>query len=144
MWRVTDDLLRSGVAVEFADKSWAVFRRPVSQVRNEGFNLLASRIPQIRSAAGISGVSFDEIGIELMLTNQKAEATTEAWVAILMTIIVRSRSGLLRIGWTKGLRFPPKLFDRAETDAIGLSKSTIDSARFRDPHLRASDEERHA
>jgi hypothetical protein len=68
------DLLRCRVAVQLAEKAGAVFRRPVSQVRNEGFNLLASGIPQVRSAARIGGIGFDEIGIEPVVADQKTEA----------------------------------------------------------------------
>jgi hypothetical protein len=61
------DLVWYGIAVEFAEKARAVFRCPVSEVRNESFDLRASGIPQVRSTAGIGGVGFNQIGIELML-----------------------------------------------------------------------------
>ena len=65
-----------------------IFRRPVSKIRNERFNLFASGISQVRGTAGVGGISFDEIGIEVMLTDQKTEAIAEARVSILMTIVV--------------------------------------------------------
>ena len=38
--------------------------------------------------AGIGGISFNEIGIEVMLTDEDAEAITETRVPILMTIVI--------------------------------------------------------
>jgi hypothetical protein len=61
--------VRYGIAVELAEKGWAVFGRPVCEVPNEGFNLLARGIPQVRGTAGIGGIGFDEIGIKLMLAD---------------------------------------------------------------------------
>jgi hypothetical protein len=84
------DLVWCGIAVELAEKARAVFRCPVSEVRNEGFNLLASGIPQVRSTAGICGISFNKVGIELMLADQEAKAITEARVPVLMTIVICS------------------------------------------------------
>jgi hypothetical protein len=63
------DLVWYGIAVEFAEKARAVFRCPVSEVRNESFDLRARSIPQVRSTAGIGGIGFDEICIELMLSD---------------------------------------------------------------------------
>ncbi len=53
---------------------------------------ICSRVASRRlgSTAGIGSISFDEIGIELMLTDQKTEAIAEARVPILTTIVICS------------------------------------------------------
>jgi hypothetical protein len=50
--------------------------------------LLARGISQVRGAAEIRGIGLDQICVELMLADQKAEAITEAWIAVLVTIDV--------------------------------------------------------
>ncbi len=62
--------MRCGIAVELAEKGWAVFRRPAREVRDEAFNLLARGISQVRGTAEIGGISFDQIRVELMLADQ--------------------------------------------------------------------------
>jgi hypothetical protein len=49
--------------------------------------LLSVGIPQVRSTARIGGISFNEVGIELVLADKKTEAVTEARRATLMTIV---------------------------------------------------------
>jgi hypothetical protein len=44
------------------------------------------------------------------------------------------------LGWGVGFEFPSKLFDRAQTDAIGFSESTIDGTCFGDAHFSTSNE----
>jgi hypothetical protein len=75
-----------------------------------------------------------------MLTNQEAKPIAEANVTVLMTMSIRSGSDFWRSRWTKGLRFPPKLFDRAKADAISFSESTIDGPRFSHTHFSAPNE----
>jgi hypothetical protein len=133
-------LLRSGIAVELAEKGRAVFRRQVSQIRNEGFDPLPRRISQVRSTAGIGGISFDQVGIELMLPDQKAEAIAETRIPILMTIVVWGRRGLLRTRWNVGSRFPTEFLNGAKAYAISLPEGAVDSAGLSNSHLCASDE----
>jgi hypothetical protein len=77
-----------------------------------------------------------------MLANQKTKAVAEARVPTLMTIVICSGCGSLGIGRTKGLRFPSKLLDRAEADAVGLPESAVNGASLGHAHLGASNERR--
>ena len=49
------------------------------QVIDKGFDLLSAGIVKGRSPAVIGGIRFHQRGIELMLTNQKAEAISKSW-----------------------------------------------------------------
>jgi hypothetical protein len=70
-----------------------------------------------------------------MLANQKAETVTEAWILILVAVVLGSRSGCLEIELHIGLGFPPKLLNGAEADAVSLAESAIDCSGFGDPHF---------
>ena len=54
----------------------------------KAFDLLSGGIPQVRSTARIGGIRFDEVGIELMLADQKAETITESSMTVLMAIVI--------------------------------------------------------
>ena len=56
-------------AIELAEEGRAVFRGPFGEIANEAFDLLARGVSQIQSATEIGSISFDEIGIKLMLTD---------------------------------------------------------------------------
>jgi hypothetical protein len=77
-----------------------------------------------------------------MLADQKTKAIAEARVPILMTMVIGSGWASLRIRRTKRLRFPPKLFDRAEADAVSLPESTVDGRRLGHAHLGAPNQRR--
>jgi len=94
--------------------------RPNQLVGYESLDLLSRGIPQIGSAAGGGGVSPDKIGIELMLANQKAEAISKTSMTVLVTVGLRRGSGLLRVGRALRPRFPTKLLDGAEANAVSL------------------------
>jgi hypothetical protein len=104
--------------------------------------LVAGGIPQVGSTAEIGSISFDQIGVELMLTDQQAELITKRSVALLMSIVDGWGSWPLRIRGTSGHRFPTKLFDRTNADPVGLPKSAIYGSGFGHTHLGASDERR--
>src|SRR5689334_6049877 len=132
--------MRCGIAVELAKKGRAIFGGPIAQVRNEVFNLLSGGIPQVRSTAGIGGIGFHEIGIELMLADQNAEAIAKARVSILMTIVAGSGRGFLAARCGVGPRFPAEFLDGAKADSVCLPKSPINCPGLRHPHLGASNE----
>ncbi|PYU30019.1 MAG: hypothetical protein DMG31_15170 [Acidobacteria bacterium] len=134
--------MRCAIAVELAEKGWTVFRRPVSQVRNEVFDLFSRGISQVRGTAEIGGISFDQIGIELMLADQEAKAIAESGVTVLMTSVDCGGSGSLRIGWTIGLRFPAEFLDRTEADTVSFPKSAIDGSGFSHAHFGTPNERR--
>ena len=55
----------------------AVFLGPIGQVGDEALDLFAGSFAESLGAAEIDGVGLDEVGIELMLADQLAEAVTD-------------------------------------------------------------------
>jgi hypothetical protein len=69
-----DTFFLARIAVELAEQSVAIFLGPVGQVRDEVLDLFAGGFAQGLHAAEIGGVGLDQVGIELMLANELAEA----------------------------------------------------------------------
>ena len=72
--------LAAEIAVELAEQSVAVFLGPVGQVGDEGFDLFAGGLTEGFGAAEVYSVRLHEIGIELVLADQLAEAVTDPGV----------------------------------------------------------------
>src|SRR5207302_7845728 len=68
---------RAEIAVELAEQGIAVLLRPLSQLSDEVLNLLASGVAQSLGPAKISRIGLDQVGIELMLANDLAEAVAD-------------------------------------------------------------------
>jgi hypothetical protein len=62
-------------------------------VRDEAFDLLASGFAQGLSATKIDGVGLDQVGIELMLADQLAEAVADFGTAVVSVLAID------RLGW---------------------------------------------
>jgi hypothetical protein len=65
---------------------------------DEGFNQLSAGFLENFGAAEVGGIGLDECGIEIELSNQKAELVPQSGLAVTRTIsIARKRRGLLRM-----------------------------------------------
>jgi hypothetical protein len=123
------DLRLFGIAIEVTEKGVAIRGDTLGQMVNEGFDLITTGISQSCGSAVVSGIGLHEAGIELMLTNQKAETITQSGVAV-----VSDRRGSVA---TEPLWCATKLFDGAETNAIGFSQCAINGASLGDSHFGA-------
>jgi hypothetical protein len=81
------DLLRLWIAIEVTEKGLAIGGGALGKVVNEGLDLITTGVSKGCGAAVIGRVGFHEAGIELMLADQQAEAVTESWLTILVTIV---------------------------------------------------------
>jgi hypothetical protein len=54
----------------------------LGQIIYEGLDGVAAGFTQSSGAAIVSGIGFDEFGIELMLTDQKAQTVPEAGLTV--------------------------------------------------------------
>ena len=131
-------LLGWSKAVEFAEKTRAIPSGPLSEVGNEGLDQIPAGLAEFLSAAEISGIKFDQGGIELMLADQKTKSVTKSWLAI---------AGAVPIGMAGSDSLPtcgfgsrgkiPELFDRTESNAISLAQGPVNGASFGYAHLGA-------
>ena len=95
-------------------------------------------------ATEIYGVGLDQVGIELMLADQLAEAVADLGAAVV------SVPSIDRLGWEflrlaggesrfgKGADF----LDRADADAVGLPQGPVDRSSLGNTHLSAMDQRR--
>ena len=74
------------VGVEFADQRISVFFRGGREVGDKGLDQLTAGAAEGRGAAEVRGISFHEIGIEVVLADQKAELIAEPWLAIAISV----------------------------------------------------------
>jgi len=84
-------LIITGIAVQLAKQGVAVFLGPLRQMSHKAFHLLAGGFRESLSAAEIDGVGLDEVGIELVLADQLAEAVADFRTAV---VSVRAIDGL--------------------------------------------------
>jgi hypothetical protein len=77
-----------------------------------------------------------------VLADQQAEAVAETRLAGVATFSVHG--GVALIGWPGRVwsGCPAKLFERTESDAVGLAEGAVDGAGFGDAHLGAVDQRR--
>ena len=131
--------LLGGIAVELAEQGIAVFLGPVRQVRDEGFYLFTGSIAKRLDAAEVCRIRLDQVGIELMLTDDLAESIANG--ATMPFPFVGCGGNFFDSGDGWG-RFGdgPDFFDRADADPVGLAQGTIHRARFGDSHLGTVDE----
>ena len=54
---------------------------------DEGFDLIRAGIAQRGGAAVVSGIGFDEAGIEMVLADQQAEAVAEARLTVVVAVV---------------------------------------------------------
>jgi hypothetical protein len=131
------------IAIELADESVAIFRGAHCQIVDEGFDLITAGISESGGSAVVGSIGLHESSIELMLTDEQAQAVAEARLGVVVAIIfVRGSLGLN--GWAGriGSRSPAEFLDRTEPDAIGFSEGAVDGASFGDAHLGAVDQGR--
>src|SRR5207237_8494485 len=70
------------IAVELAEQGIPIFFGPVSEMSNEGFDLLARGLAQGLSRAEVRRIGLHQDGIELMLADDLAEAVADCRAAI--------------------------------------------------------------
>src|ERR1700722_1016582 len=104
---------------------------------DEGFNLLARGFAEGLRTAEIDSVRLDEVGIELVLADQLAEAVTDLGSAVVSVLSIdRLRREFLRLpGGRSGFRKRPDFLDRADADAVSLAQGPVDRPGFGHPHL---------
>jgi len=124
-----------GIAVEVADEAVAVFGGPFSQVVDESLDQVSAGLPQHSGSAVVSGVKFDQGGVELMLADKLTEAVAESRLAIAHVRFSRPIGHLRAFG--RG-REGPEFLDRAEADTISLAEGPIDRPGLGHAHLGAS------
>src|SRR5207302_1225221 len=115
--------------------------RPVRQVRDEVFNLLAGGFAQGLRPTEVDGVSLDQGGIQLVLADDLAQTVADFGAAVIA--IGRLWREFLRIsGGLRSFSEGPDLLCGADADAVGLSQSAVHSPCFCHAHLSASHEKR--
>jgi hypothetical protein len=143
------------IAVQLAEQGIAVFFCPISEMNDEVLDLLAGGIAQGLGAAEIYGVRLHQIGIELVLPNELAEAITNPR-SISISISVMAMATIVvpnRLGWelTCLFRFTIRLngtsersdfLNRADANPIRFAQSAINSPSFGYAHLGAVHERR--
>ena len=125
------------VGVEFADQGIAVFFRGRREVGDKGLDQLAAGAAEGRGAAEVRGIGFHEIGIEVVLADQKAELIAEPRLAVAISVggmPVRRRGNR---GGSRRTRERTQLLDRAKADPVGLAQGAVDGASFGDAQLGA-------
>jgi hypothetical protein len=130
-----------GERVELAEEALSVFLGRSRQVGYEGLDRFTAGVTEGLSAAELSGICLNKIGIEVVLADQKAETITEPRLTIVRA--VRRVSPFRFRGKGGGLRRtrqPSELFDRAEADAIGFPQCAVNGTSFGDTHLGTTDE----
>ena len=76
------------VAVELAEQGITVFLGPVGQVSDKGLDLLAGRFAEGFGTAEIDRIGLHQVGIELMLADQLAEAVADFGAAVVPVLSV--------------------------------------------------------
>lgn len=84
------DLRRLGIAVEFGKKASVVFAGPFSEVIDEGFDHIPAGASQLFGSAELSGIALHEMGIELVLADQEAQAIAQPRLGTVRTIAIRA------------------------------------------------------
>ena len=64
---------RSSVGIEFADEPVSIFLGECRELSDKGFNQVTAGFFQGLCTAEIGGVSFHEVGIEIVLADQQAK-----------------------------------------------------------------------
>jgi len=91
--------------------------------------------------AEIDGVGLDEVGIELMLADDLAEAVADFRAAVVP--VGGLRREVLRVpGERSGVGKRTNPLDRADADAVGFAQGPVYSPGFGHPHLGAMDQGR--
>jgi hypothetical protein len=132
-------LLGLGIAIEVTDQTGPVFGGPLGQVVDEIGDQFPTGLAEGSGAAEVSGIAFDQGGIELMLADQLAEAIAQPGLAVVRGRAVPGRNStsllLLSVRRPKGSEF----FDRTKTDPVGLAQGPVDGPGLGHPHLGPED-----
>jgi len=129
----------SGIAVQLADQGVAVFFGPICEMSHKAFDLLPGGLAEGLGAAEGDGVGLHQVGIELVLADQLAEAVAD-FRATVVSILAIDRLGwkLLRFARCR-IRFGERadLLDRTDADTVGLAQRPVDRSGLGHPHLGA-------
>ena len=112
---------------------------------DKAFDLLAGGFAEGLGAAELDGVGLDQVGIELMLADELAEAVADFGAAVVSVLAIdRLGRELLRLPGGRS-RFGKRadFLDRADADAVGLAQGPVDRPGLGHPHLGAVDQGRH-
>jgi hypothetical protein len=135
------NLLGLCVTIQFAKESITILGGGFRQVIDKGLDPIPAGIPKDGGPAEIGGVTLDETGIELVLTDQEAKPIAKTGLANSGAVPgSRVGSGSIR-GLDEGTA-GAELFDRAQTDAVGLAQGAIDGSSLGDAHLGTADQGR--
>ncbi|MHB8617569.1 MAG: hypothetical protein ACYC93_16050 [Candidatus Acidiferrales bacterium] len=83
------NLLHLGKTAEFREKSIAILKGPFGEVVDERLDHIAAGGSQLFGSAELGGIAFHEIGIELVLADQQAEAIAKPRLAIVRAVAIR-------------------------------------------------------
>ena len=127
-------LHRMSIGIEFADEPVSILLGECRELSDKRFNQVTAGFFQGLCTAEIGGVSFHEVGIEVVLTDQQAKSVPQSRLVIARAV----RSMLTaRLRWS-GQRFwrrrkMPELFDTAKPNPVGFAQSAIDGTGLSDP-----------
>jgi hypothetical protein len=81
-------------------------------MRDKGLNQIATGVFEDRSAAKVSGVRFDQYGIEVVLADEHTQSVSQSRLTVVRTIPVRLLDGILLLpGRTGGTGKPAQLLN---------------------------------
>jgi hypothetical protein len=127
--------LASAIAVELANQSVAIFGGDFRQMSDERLDLLPAGLAYVICAAKLSGIPLHLRRVEMVLADKEAQLVAEPGRAIGR---LRRKFPYIRFRLTAGWK-RSDLFHRADPDSIRLAQRAIDSTRFSNTHLGATD-----
>src|SRR5207245_5896739 len=112
---------------------------PVSEMSNEGFDLLARGLAQGLSRAEVRRIGLHQDGIELMLADDLAEAVADLRAAIVSIGRLRWELPCLPLRLRR-ISSGSELLHRAQADPVCLAQGTVHGARLGHAHFGAANE----
>src|SRR5438876_9831269 len=108
---------------------------------NEVLDLLACGFAQSLDPTKISSIGLHQVGIELVLPDDLAQAIADLWASVVP--VSRLRRELARLlPRLRGMGSRSDFLDRADADTVCLAQCTVDGSRLCHAHLGAVDQGR--